>query len=101
MNQTLHGLNRDKFTQVTFQHKQNLQEIIGLTFTLKATGPAEPLNEKKQKKGKMEKVRLRKPILLHPTRKIKLGKPARMAEGLSIANVLAADLPQLTYTLNK
>ena len=65
--------------------------IIGLTFTLKATGAAEPLDEKKEKNGKMEKIRLRQPTLLHPTRKIKLGKPARMAEGLSIANVLAID----------
>lgn len=85
---------------MTFQHKQNLQQIIGLAFTLKATRADELFNEKNGKKEKME-IRLCKPSLLHPTRKIKPGKPAKMAEYSSIINVLAIDWCQLSYNLNK
>lgn len=92
---------QDKFTQVTFQHKQNLQQIIGSAFSLKATGADQLFDEKNVKKGKMEKIRLCKPALISPTRKIKPGKPARMAEHSSIANVLAVDWSQLSYNPNE
>lgn len=71
MNQTLHGLNRDKFTQVYISTQTKSGGDDRINVHVKATGAAEPLNEK---------IRLRKPALLHPIRKIELSKPARMAE---------------------